>query len=116
MLHCTSWTNVHSLSCSDLLDVVILNPLEMVADAVASISDIPKVILSSVPGMFKGIEGTCETLDRDSCSSVSLHNHTLHTKTTVHILVIPETEIQSTNQSIPVINIPDTISISVHMV
>ncbi|MCJ8737186.1 hypothetical protein PDJAM_G00021050 [Pangasius djambal] len=40
----------------DLLDAVIVNPLEKVAGAAANISDAVKVILSSFTGMFKGVE------------------------------------------------------------
>lgn len=49
---------IFTLFWLDLLDAVILNPLEMVAEAAANISDIVKVILSFVTGMFKGVEGT----------------------------------------------------------
>lgn len=49
---------VHSLSWLDLLDAVVLNPLEMVADAAAYISGIVKDVLSSFTEMFKGVEGT----------------------------------------------------------
>lgn len=47
-----------SLSFLDLLDVVILNPLEMVAEAAANVLVIAKGILSSFTEMFKGVEGT----------------------------------------------------------
>ncbi|KAK2843069.1 hypothetical protein Q7C36_011284 [Tachysurus vachellii] len=40
----------------DLLEVVIFNPLEMVAGAVAKILDIVKVVLRSFTGMFKSAE------------------------------------------------------------
>lgn len=49
---------LHSLPCLDVLDAVIVNPLEMVAEAVAKTSDKTMVILSSFSGVFKGVEGT----------------------------------------------------------
>lgn len=49
---------LHSLSFLDLLDVVIFNPLEMVAEAAANVLVIAKGILSSSTEMFKGVEGT----------------------------------------------------------